>query len=423
VSLKAEGEIIYFSSVYLDIRRTVEEPAWLLKISKASFNHRHLLAGIDSNSNSDVWGPTTNPRGVLLDKVLFQNGLCVLNEGNRPTFETSRAAACIYIAVATPALASLVTKWKMCDQMHLSDHHLIDMTLQVTPDRMPLRQVRNLKMANWDEFKLSIEASYYGRDTPLLWTAATVDSETVFLHNTITLALDIAAPNTPYRPKKAIFSWWTPELDELKKLTRHAHDYARCRPSLKARWKPYRKLRRCLKARTSSWCKFTSNQVTPKLAARLHRVLQRQAYNKLGLLTKDDGTLTESQEMSHLLLMKEHFPGSSPTNISADRGENSPYPLGATGCHNHPVLVDQRPWLNLSALDLAFKHFGKHKCAGPDRFKPIVLCNLPLAARNALLLIYNASIELQYIPQLWRNAEIIFLPKPGKDDYADRRAF
>jgi hypothetical protein len=194
------------------------------------------------------------------------------------------------------------------------------------------------------------------------------------------------------------------------------------------RWKAFRKLRRefklnCLKARTSSWRKFTSDQVTPKLAARLHRVLQRQAYNKLGLLTKDDGTLTESQEESHLLLMKEHFPGSSPTNISADGGENSPDPLGATGRHNHPVLVDQRPWLNLSALDLAFKHFGKHKCAGPDGFKPIVLCNLPLVARNALLQIYSASIELQYTPQLWRNTKIIFLPKPGKDDYADRRAF
>jgi hypothetical protein len=121
--------------------------------------------------------------------------------------------------------------------------------------------------------------------------------------------------------------------------------------------------------------------------------------------------------------MKEHFPISSPTNISADGGENSPDPLGATGCHNHPVLVDQCPWLNLSALDLAFKHFGKHKCAGPDGFKPIVLCNLPLAACNALLHIYNTSIELQYILQLWCNAEIIFLPKPGKDDYADRRAF
>jgi hypothetical protein len=61
VSLKAEGETIYVSSVYLDIRRTVEEPAWLLTISKASFNHCHLLAGIYSNSHSDVWGPTTNP--------------------------------------------------------------------------------------------------------------------------------------------------------------------------------------------------------------------------------------------------------------------------------------------------------------------------------------------------------------------------
>jgi hypothetical protein len=144
VSLKAEGETIYVSSVYLDIRRTVEEPAWLLTISKASFNHCHLLAGIYSNSHSDVWGPTTNPRGVLLEEVLFQNGLCVLNEGNRPTFETSRAATCINITVATPALASLVTKWKVCDQMHLSDHHLIDMTFQVTPDRMPLCQGRNL---------------------------------------------------------------------------------------------------------------------------------------------------------------------------------------------------------------------------------------------------------------------------------------
>jgi hypothetical protein len=48
---------------------------------------------------------------------------------------------------------------------------------------------------------------------------------------------------------------------------------------------------------------------------------------------------------------------------------------------------------------------------------------LPDPARQALLQIYNAVIELEYTPLLWRGSDIIFLPKPGKKDYADRRAF
>jgi hypothetical protein len=56
--------------------------------------------------------------------------------------------------------------------------------------------------------------------------------------------------------------------------------------------------------------------VSPKQAARLHRILQRQAYNKLGLLKRDNDTLTESPEESFKLLMKEHFPSSQPLQAS-----------------------------------------------------------------------------------------------------------
>jgi hypothetical protein len=44
-SVTIEGERVYFSSVYLDIRLTVEEPAWLLTLNKASSTRRHFLAG------------------------------------------------------------------------------------------------------------------------------------------------------------------------------------------------------------------------------------------------------------------------------------------------------------------------------------------------------------------------------------------
>jgi hypothetical protein len=37
--------------------------------------------------------------------------------------------------------------------------------------------------------------------------------------------------------------------------------------------------------------------------------------------------------------------------------------------------------------------------------------------------IYSAVITLQYTPRAWRHTDITFLPKPGKDDDADKRAF
>jgi hypothetical protein len=55
--------------------------------------------------------------------------------------------------------------------------------------------------------------------------------------------------------------------------------------------------------------------------------------------------------------------------------------------------------------------------------KALVLKHLPESARRVLIHIYNATIDLHYTPLLWRNAEVVFLPKPGKDDYTDRRAF
>jgi hypothetical protein len=74
--------------------------------------------------------------------------------------------------------------------------------------------------------------------------------------------------------------------------------------------------------------------VSPKQAAKLHKILQRQAYNKLGLIRRDDGTLTESQEESHQLLRQEHFPGSM-TLTATDFDPNK-----TSTCPAHLVLVE-----------------------------------------------------------------------------------
>jgi hypothetical protein len=116
--------------------------------------------------------------------------------------------------------------------------------------------------------------------------------------------------------------------------------------------------------------------------------------------------------------MQEHFPGS----VLADDISDCEIVLPPGGI-NHTVLVDSRPWLNQAFLTLTFKQSDKNKCPGPDGFCPIVLCHLPDKAKVAIIEIYNAVIELKYTPLLWQASDIVFLPKPGKDDYTDKRTF
>jgi DNA-binding TFAR19-related protein (PDSD5 family) len=255
-----------------------------------------------------------------METLLFKHELCVLNEGNSPTFKTNQAATCIDITVASPALASLVTKWTVQPEMNMSDHHFITMNLQIRPDKMPLRKGRHLKTAEWEEFSRLVDISLKDYQKNLLWSADKVNQVTQQLHNAMDAVLDVVAPITPYRPKKSIFSWWNSELHELRQLARRAHDHARRHTGDDDKWQDYRTKRRTLKneslkARKKSWQQFTADQVSPKQAAKLHKILQRQAYNKLGLIRRNDRSLTESQEESHVILMQYGaLPGIAATN-------------------------------------------------------------------------------------------------------------
>jgi hypothetical protein len=141
-----------------------------------------------------------------METLLFEHKLCVLNKGNSPTFETNQAATCIDITVVSPALASFVTKWTVQTEMHISDHNLITMNLQIRPDKMPLRKGRHLKKADWEKFSRLVDISLKEYQNPLLWSTYRVDQVTQQLHNAMDAALDAVAPITPYRPKKSIFS-------------------------------------------------------------------------------------------------------------------------------------------------------------------------------------------------------------------------
>ncbi|XP_071746075.1 uncharacterized protein [Lepeophtheirus salmonis] len=122
---------------------------------------------------------------------------------------------------------------------------------------------------------------------------------------------------------------------------------------------------------------------------------------------KDRG-YTQSPNESLKLLMETHFPDCSIDSV-----------LGA------PLLVTN---FDIDCVDTnrvreSFNSFDPYKSSGPDGLKLIVLQQLGDNIVEYISKLYQVVLSTGYTPNIWREMEVIFLPKPGKDDYSSAKSF
>jgi hypothetical protein len=110
------------------------------------------------------------------------------------------------------------------------------------------------------------------------------------------------------------------------------------------------------------------------------------------------------------VLLDEHLPGSQKI-----RKKGLP--------KKFPTFPVYSKWINKTRLRDAFKQFGKHKTAGPDELKPLILQHLPDKSLDKLIPIMNASLSLVYTQAIWRTSNVVFISKPAKKDFGDPRSF
>ena len=80
-------------------------------------------------------------------------------------------------------------------------------------------------------------------------------------------------------------------------------------------------------------------------------------------------------------------------------------------------------YINNEKVRNAMRSFGSRKAPGPDGFKPIVLKNLNEKPVIFLTSLYKMSISTQQTPSSWRKMDVIFIPKPGKEDYSSPKSY
>jgi hypothetical protein len=144
----------------------------------------------------------------------------------------------------------------------------------------------------------------------------------------------------------------------------------------------------------------------------LVRLIQANSGKKhQGMVRKPDGTtITTSEELAETL-MNTHFPNSTEAPATPEIKPET------------RAIAPHYPWINATNFRKAVQLFQNDKAAGPDNIKSIVLKNLPTRIIERICDLYAACIKTGYTPTKWRHSRVIFIPKPGKDDYADPNAF
>lgn len=71
----------------------------------------------------------------------------------------------------------------------------------------------------------------------------------------------------------------------------------------------------------------------------------------------------------------------------------------------------------------AISTFKPYKSPGYDEIYPVFPQKSWELIHRYLMDVYRASLYLGHIPKPWQNVKVVFIPKPGKDDYTLPKSF
>lgn len=378
-----------------------------------------LIVGCDANSQHTIWGSSKcNFRGNKLMDFILSSRLTIQNVGTSPTFVTSRRQEVIDLTLTNKTVTDRITKWRVLEDDSLSDHRYIEFRLAAETDSTPAG--RNPRKADWTRFGDLVEERI--RVVPILRRIAEIEEASNSLGRILIECYETVCPERRSRQGKVV-PWWNAELTKLRKSSRRLQNRAR-KTGLEADWFAYGELqkeykRKVKSAKLDSYRKFCSELEDQRGTARLCKVLQKNRTVKLDALLQPDGSYTNSRSEINDILFATHFPG---CKVVDSRGDINSEKRSNAATKRLDWFIASRIVTD-ETMRFAFSSFDDFKSPGPDGIYPVMLKRGGIKLMKVLKRIFTACLAHGYIPRLWREVKVVFVPKPGKDDYALAKSF
>ena len=246
-----------------------------------------------------------------------------------------------------------------------------------------------------------------------------IDKAVEDLTNCLISSYHIACPERKMMGSKKV-PWWSHALTKLRKKARKAYRYRKQDNYYAEQYKELHSLykKEVRKAKRASWYEYCENIRSVPEAARLQKIIKKDSNTKLGMLKKKDNTYTRDPEEMLQVLLDTHFPECirinedviSTVTVIPVMEKNPDW-----GCAESIVQQHKVSW--------AIDDLEPYKAAGTDGIFPALLQQAQECIVSTLTRILKACVAYKYIPKVWRLVKVIFLPKPGKDNYEAAKSF
>ena len=368
-------------------------------------NHRgsEMIIGCDANAHHTMWGSKDcNKRGKELLDYIANTNLNIINRGTDPTFINRVSSTVIDITLATPGTTAMVRDWRVSNEPSLSDHCWV--VFEVVGAREERVTFRNPRKADWETYATKTRTGLSGLPRNGLRTSGDIDRQVERVTKVLVDSFEKVCPRS--RAKNGSIPWWTSELETARQKARRMFDRAK-RSNLSNHWDDYKLALRDFKKQTrrakrNSWRLFCEDLQETSETARLRRVLSKEPASQ-SMLQKEDGTWTASSGEKLEVLLDTHFPGCL---------EDVPDPPIMDGAGQDSSTA--KVVVTADKVEWAIGSFDPYKAPGTDLVYPAMLQKADRTLIHVLSKIFRACLKKAYVPKIWTQAKVVFIPKSGR---------
>ena len=376
----------------------------------------YLILG-DFNAHNKLWGCSKNDkRGLTIEKFIDRHNLCYLNDKSPTHIDAKNLTqSAIDLSFCHPSLF-LDFSWSVSDELCGSDHYpiFLDHSLANEGQRLPRWQ---LHRADWQQYRklcqeqITLETHLFANDPIKTFT------------ETILNIADKCIPKSSTDPKKPFFPWWNNHCGDAIRRRRKAFNNFKKHPTknnLINYKQEYAKARRTIRrAKRDSWRHYVSklnskNNNTKKTWEIVRKIAGKHKTTPTKYLKTETGVASSAKEMADALgqtfaknSSSENYTDEFNKYKEATEKHQISFHSDNTETYNNKITIDE--------LETALQK-SKNSAVGPDNIHYQLLKHLPISAKNTLVAIFNSIWETGSFPQAWREATVIPIPKPGKDN-------
>lgn len=390
----------------------------------ASLGQHTLIMG-DLNAHSPVWlSSRSNASGRVIEELLEDHDLVLLNDDSA-TFEPSRRdyKAILDLAICNENLSNEVQAFST-GEFDESDHNpiFVDLLARSAPSFGLMEKI--VRKIDWDKFSQEIEK--YSPEIASLDIESSHDIDLVSSRITTSIlqAIDQATSTKTVRFDPHARLRLPPEIVELIHLKRSVRtDWRRTEDrfyKIQLNWldaKVKFMIRQHKQNRWASFCEeLNSHQVSDSLLWRKLQSIEKSQEPKsrrCPVIKTNNRTTDDPVEVAKVF-------ASSLARVFQDaRDENFDEPFRQLVENSANEFFKKNPdsgfQVTVSEISSSLGKLRSRGAPGEDGITNACLKHLPPAFLQALASLFNASINIGYIPQTWKRAVVVMLPKALKD--------